>query len=149
MAMHQDQRIGLALGVLLVGACAAFFFRNEARIAPETPRLQHAQQLDDRIAERSTRPYLKGIETVEASDRRRQADATQEASSWNPLVAFGGKKSNDNLAGTSKLLIPKPDEASDVEELAPLTISHPVGAPGGSNVIANEDSKTESHSPHD
>ena len=27
--MNQDQRIGLALGVLLVGACSALFFRNE------------------------------------------------------------------------------------------------------------------------
>lgn len=147
--MHQDQRIGLALGVLLVGACAAFFFRNEARIAPETPRLQHAQQLDDRIAERSTRPYLKGIETVEASDRRRQADANQETSSWNPLVAFGGKKSSDDLAGPSKLSIPKPDDTSEVEELAPLTISDPSVGATDSNANVNENSKVEAHSPRD
>ena len=67
--MHQDQRIGLALAVLLIGACAAFFFRNETVDVSNAPRLKHAQELDDRIAERTTRPYLKGIETVEAADR--------------------------------------------------------------------------------
>ncbi|MEI8021933.1 MAG: hypothetical protein WCH39_27225, partial [Schlesneria sp.] len=69
--MHQDQRIGLALGVLLIGACAALFFRNETIDVSNSPRLQHAQELDDRIAERSTRPYLKGIEVVESADRAR------------------------------------------------------------------------------
>ena len=80
--MHQDQRIGLALAVLLIGACAAFFFRNETVDVSNAPRLKHAQELDDRIAERTTRPYLKGIETVEAADRARTrtvADRQSEA----------------------------------------------------------------------
>ena len=38
--MNQDQRIGLALGVLLVGACSALFFRNETRKLPNAPKLE-------------------------------------------------------------------------------------------------------------
>ena len=79
--MHQDQRIGLALGVLLIGACAALFFRNETRERVETPRLQHAQELDDRIAERTTRPYLKGVEAVEAGAEPSRAEINESDTS--------------------------------------------------------------------
>ena len=67
--MQQDQRIGLALAVLLIGACGAFFFRNETRERSQTPQLKNAQKLDDRIAQKTHHPYLKGIENVEADDR--------------------------------------------------------------------------------
>lgn len=105
--MHQDQRIGLALGVLLVGACGAFFFRNDNRPVHYTPRLQHARELDERIAERSTRPYMKGVETIEEADRRRQAttdsaDATTAQNalhSWNPLNLF---QSENNVAQSER-----------------------------------------------
>src|SRR6188768_4297681 len=63
--VHQDQRIGLALGVLLLGAAGAFFFRHEAKPGPESPRLRTAKQLDARIAEKSISPYLQGIEDVD------------------------------------------------------------------------------------
>ncbi|MEK6260774.1 MAG: LysM peptidoglycan-binding domain-containing protein [Planctomycetota bacterium] len=63
--MHQDQRIGLALGVLLLGAAGAFFFRHEAKPGAESPRLRTAKQLDARIAEKSISPYLQGIEEVD------------------------------------------------------------------------------------
>lgn len=64
--MHQDQRIGLALGVLLLGAAGAFFFRHDAKPGPESPRLRTAKQLDARIAEKSISPYLQGIEEVDS-----------------------------------------------------------------------------------
>lgn len=63
--MHQDQRIGLALGVLLLGAAGAFFFRHDAKPGAESPRLRTAKQLDARIAEKSISPYLQGIEEVD------------------------------------------------------------------------------------
>ncbi len=114
--MHQDQRIGLALGVLLVGACAAFFFRNETRTVSNAPRLHHAAELDERIAERSTRPYLKGIEAVEASDRRRTRTIDQ-GSTWDPL--------DSTVSKTSRERVPRgqfTDKDSDVQELAPITV---------------------------
>ena len=63
--VHQDQRIGLALGVLLLGAAGAFFFRHDAKPGTESPRLRTAKQLDARIAEKSISPYLQGIEEVD------------------------------------------------------------------------------------
>lgn len=60
--MHQDQRIGLALGVLLLGAAGAFFFRHDASPSGAKPQLRTAKQLDARIAEKSITPYLSGIE---------------------------------------------------------------------------------------
>ncbi len=63
--MHQDQRIGLALGVLLLGAAGAFFFRHDAKPGAESPHLRTARQLDARIAEKSISPYLQGIEEVD------------------------------------------------------------------------------------
>ncbi len=69
--VHQDQRIGLALGVLLLGAAGAFFFRNDAKTGATSPRLQTAKQLDAQIAEKSIAPYLQGIE--EADEPRRTA----------------------------------------------------------------------------
>ena len=67
--VHQDQRIGLALGVLLLGAAGAFFFRNDAKTGTASPRLQTAKRLDAQIAEKSIAPYLQGIEEVEEPSR--------------------------------------------------------------------------------
>lgn len=55
--MHRDQRVGLALGVLLLGAVGAFFFRNEARSAPALPQLSNAVEIDQEISEKAYRPY--------------------------------------------------------------------------------------------
>ena len=55
--MHQDQRIGLALAVLLIGAAGAFFFRNDPKPVASTPRLKTARELDARIAEKAISPY--------------------------------------------------------------------------------------------
>ena len=67
--VHQDQRIGLALGVLLLGAAGAFFFRNDAKTGTASPRLQTAKRLDAQIAEKSIAPYLQGIEEVDEPSR--------------------------------------------------------------------------------
>jgi LysM repeat protein len=69
--MHRDQKIGLALGILLVGAVAAFFFRHEESPLEPLPVLQTSQALDQRIAERDRRPYLHtgDAETPSPADR--------------------------------------------------------------------------------
>ncbi len=59
--VHQDQRIGLALAVLLLGAAGAFFFRNDPKPAGSSPRLKSARVLDARIAEKSIAPYLQDL----------------------------------------------------------------------------------------
>lgn len=55
--VHQDQRIGLALAVLLIGAAGAFFFRNDPKPVASSPRLKTARELDARIAEKANSPY--------------------------------------------------------------------------------------------
>ena len=134
--MHQDQRIGLALGVLLIGACAAFFFRNETHERPHPPQLRNAQELDDRIAERSSRPYLKGIEVVEAADRARMRMVTDHGngsesldddhggSLWSP-VESAGKPLNSKGSGQRGPRANLTDIESEVQELEPIPV------PGG------------------
>ncbi len=56
--MHRDQKIGLALGVLLIGAVAAFFFRNERSTMDGVPVISDVVELDAVIAEKNFRPYL-------------------------------------------------------------------------------------------
>jgi hypothetical protein len=62
--MSRDQQIGLAMGILLVGAVAAFFFRHEDPPARKLPSLKTAAELDRAIAERQHVPYLPEEEPV-------------------------------------------------------------------------------------
>ncbi len=56
--MSRDQKIGLALGILLVGAVAAFFYRHEQPGDLTLPELKTAAELDRQISERPRAPYL-------------------------------------------------------------------------------------------
>ncbi len=56
--MPRDQKIGLALGILLVGAVAAFFFRHDPMPSPVLPTLKSAAELDRHIAAQDRAPYL-------------------------------------------------------------------------------------------
>lgn len=75
--MHQDQRIGLALAVLLLGAAGAFFFRHDPKPTGSSPRLKSGRELDSRIAEKAISPYLQsgdddremGTDAKHVSDR--------------------------------------------------------------------------------
>ena len=55
--MEQDTRIGLAMGILLVGVVGALFFRNEQTEPESVPKMVDAESLDARIAERPIAPY--------------------------------------------------------------------------------------------
>lgn len=82
--MQPDQKVGLALGVLLIGAVGAFFFRNEPEPSQRIPTLESAQEVNREIAEKRLTPYFEKIETDEpprgtrtrpASDSRDVSDA--------------------------------------------------------------------------
>jgi phage tail protein X len=62
--MQRDMKIGMALGVALVGIVGALFFRREPEMKDKetTPPLQSADELDREIAGRPKAPYLKGLE---------------------------------------------------------------------------------------
>ena len=55
--MHRDKKIGFALGILLIGIVAAFFFRNEPDPFAELPPLDDPAALDGQIAEKPIAPY--------------------------------------------------------------------------------------------
>ena len=56
--MHRDKKLGLALGILLLGVVGAFFFRNENDSLADLPVLEDAAILDAQIAEQPITPYL-------------------------------------------------------------------------------------------
>ena len=64
--MQRDLRIGLTLGILLVGVVGAFFFRREPRAKTPDIQLKTAQELDDQIREKPRTPYLTGADLTGA-----------------------------------------------------------------------------------
>jgi hypothetical protein len=64
--VHRDQKIGLSLGVLLVGFTAAFCFRNEPLSRVHPLALEQAAALDSRIEQLSVRAYTQreGVDVV-------------------------------------------------------------------------------------
>lgn len=58
--MHPDKKVGMALGILLVGIVGAFFFRNdtEATEKEDNRQLASAEEIDDRIRRGDQVPYL-------------------------------------------------------------------------------------------
>lgn len=75
--MHRDTKLGLALGILLVGIVGALFFRNDAVSEADVPRLDDPQSLDKQIAEKPLAPYLTGIET-DAVETRNETQTTND-----------------------------------------------------------------------
>jgi LysM repeat protein len=147
--MHQDQRIGLALGVLLVGACAAFFFRNEIRPSSNAPRLQNARQLDERIAEKSNRPYLNEIEAIESAD---QSSIQSVGDQRNAESTTGGERPRSMWNSFEGKIIRRKSKAaqaeSDVQELDAIPVpSNPDLPEPKHNEESVEKSIVESSSP--
>lgn len=61
--MQRDMKIGMALGVALVGIVGALFFRREPA-PPDVPPppLQGAEEIDRQIAEKAKAPYIQGLD---------------------------------------------------------------------------------------
>ena len=61
--MQRDMKIGMALGLALVGIVGALFFRREPEVKKDVPpALESADELDRQIAEKARPPYIKGLE---------------------------------------------------------------------------------------
>lgn len=57
--MHPDKKVGLALGILLIGITGAFFFRNDALSETDsTPTLSDPESLDQQISQKPGAPYF-------------------------------------------------------------------------------------------
>ena len=50
--MHPDRKIGIAIGILLVGVVAALFFRNEPLVVDDGLSLRRENELNQRLQDR-------------------------------------------------------------------------------------------------
>jgi LysM domain len=63
ITMQRDMKVGMALGVALVGIVGALFFRRDpAPQDPSPPPLQGGEELDKQIAEKPKGPYIHGLD---------------------------------------------------------------------------------------
>ncbi len=110
--MHHDQKVGLALGVLLIGAVAAFFFRNEAEPAAKIPTLQNPEDVNREIAEKRLTPYISEPETPPASlnESARTAPTNDSRTGELPLTSAAtvGDEGDDPFQGADPNQVPAP-----------------------------------------
>lgn len=76
--MQRDQKVGLALGVLLIGAVAAFFFRNETEPNQRLPQLESAEAVNREIAEKRLTPYFQNTDDNSTEDSAGSASERQD-----------------------------------------------------------------------
>ncbi len=62
--MQRDMKVGMAVGVALIGIVGALFFRREpeTRQADNPPPLKNTEEIDRRIGEKGKMPYMSGVE---------------------------------------------------------------------------------------
>ncbi len=120
--MQRDMKIGMALGLALVGIVGALFFRREPEVKDKDtpPPLQNAEELDREIAGRAKAPYIKGLEEFDGAAA--------------PVPAPAGPENNPANKPANKADEPKPrDPANRKPAAAPEPIQ-----PGRSNSLAND-----------
>lgn len=130
--MHQDQRIGLALAVLLLGAAGAFFFRNDPKPAG-TPKLKSAREVDARISEKSISPYLQSKdEDVEPRTVTRSISDRARITGVQDGHSFPSLDTPDFLSGDDQF-----QGGSAIQELSPIPV--PEAGEGNSHGVVSSD----------
>ena len=99
--MHRDKKVGLALGILLIGIVAAFFFRNESVEVETALPLKNAEQIDSKIAEKSVTPYLTGVEFDDSDDRFGEFEPAPSSRN-HAAPADSNSSSKDESAGSAR-----------------------------------------------
>jgi hypothetical protein len=101
--MHRDKRLGLALGILLLGIVAAFFFRDEGPPEFPSPGLIDAEKLDEQIAENGFMPYLDGLEgdAATAQSVSRSSAAGGDADVWDAPDFLRRPRPTEDLPGAN------------------------------------------------
>lgn len=80
--MHPDKKVGLALGILLIGITGAFFFRNDAPVpAQDTLTLTDPESLDRKASQKPGAPYFPERSTDEDEQRVELADVPESSAS--------------------------------------------------------------------
>lgn len=115
--MHHDQKVGLAMGILLTGVIASLFFRHQ----PELPAVAQAavgDELDELIAARDNRPYP-DQQAATALGNEVVSPAPAMATTGEPLASIG---ESGALLAASK----SPDDAGPTVSPANQAASPPV-----------------------
>ncbi len=110
--MSRDQRLGLALGVLVTGVVGALFFRESPDDPLEGPATEFAEQIDRELEHRELGPYLSGIE-MEAfleSGGEKEDSVSGDAPAWDSASV---PKGIGDAAASARLPVPDPIAAND------------------------------------
>ncbi|MGZ0171484.1 MAG: LysM peptidoglycan-binding domain-containing protein [Planctomycetales bacterium] len=82
LVMHPDKKVGLALGILLIGITGAFFFRNDASgPAQDTLTLTDPESLDRKASQKPGAPYFPERSTDDNEERPELADVPDSSAS--------------------------------------------------------------------
>jgi hypothetical protein len=122
MTMQRDMKVGMAVGVALIGIVGALFFRREpeSKDKETPPPLQNTEGLDRRIGEKGKAPYIDGVE--EFPDRAAPVSAPQNASSKPASKSSGAdaprfltsEEEASNRNTLSRKMVPAPDPIQPV-----------------------------------
>ena len=130
--MQRDMKVGLALGVALVGIVGALFFRREPEPKNAPPQLEQADELDRQIAEKPRAPYIQGLEELGDAGplppatrgaNGPQAGATKSKSDGSPTTVPGFLRKDDELDHRTVLadrqpVVPDPIQLDERETTA-------------------------------
>jgi LysM repeat protein len=154
--MQRDQKVGLALGVLLIGAVAAFFFRNEPDPTSRIPALESAETVNREIAEKQLTPYISVADPKESKQEERVRVATARTESdprtgerklprWEELQAEQDDPFTEDSSPPS-VPVPAPDpiQPETVAVVAPPETATPVVEQPLAKVAVDEAYKAES-----
>ncbi|MEZ6125411.1 MAG: LysM peptidoglycan-binding domain-containing protein [Planctomycetaceae bacterium] len=75
-AMHPDRKIGIAMGILLIGVVAALFFRNEPLYVEEGLSARRESELNRQLKERDVSVYLTSDSAPADADDDREPEWT-------------------------------------------------------------------------
>lgn len=124
--MHHDQKVGLAMGILLTGVIASLFFRHQ----PELPTVAQAavgDELDDLIAARDNRPYPDQHATGESDKPSvERAPIVPMATTGEPLASIG----------ESGAVLPGPESPSGAAPFVAST-NHPTAQAASSSTVVS------------
>lgn len=112
--MHPDRKIGIAMGILLIGVVAALFFRNEP-LAEEGSGLSASreQQLNQSLRDRDAPIYLDDP----VGDTPLQVDV--DAPTWSLPELFEQMKHNDTVPAPIGLPAVKKPDAPAIADKSP------------------------------
>ncbi len=112
--MHPDHKMGLAVGLALLGLVGAMFFRRDSHsddVAP--PELENVAEIDDEIAGTPHAPYLKVIDDI-SDDAPGKIKGARSHTAKKPVAGTEAALDEAEERATDEVtLLPAPHEESD------------------------------------